>query len=158
MEFYPVTAVGQGQLSVMPMPGKTGSLTEDIQKLKEKGVTHVVSFLESHELEKLGLQDEEKLLEEVGITYLNFPVQDHHTPTDKKKAQAFAHRLFTNLEKGGHLALHCKGGTGRTGTFAGALLKIAGFDEKNIFSLLSEARGKKMPATEEQKLWALSID
>ncbi len=157
MELYSVQKIEQGFLSVMPYPGKNHSLESDIISLKSKGVDVIVSFLQPEELNSLGLEEQENICYDHKILYLNFPIEDSKVPNSVELSREFIFDLLSLLKNGKHLALHCKGGVGRTGTFAGALMKLSGVDPEFIFSILSEARGKKMPATAEQKDWVLSL-
>ena len=155
MEFYPVCKVSEGFLSVLPHPAKEGNLEENIASMKEKGVDVLISFLKYEESYELGLKDQEKHCTNHQVLFLNFPVEDGELPEDKEYAEEFLKDMTSLLKRGKHLALHCKGGRGRTGTFAGALMKISGMDPESIFTTLSEARGAQMPSTDQQKEWAL---
>jgi len=58
---------------------------------------------------------------------------------------------------GKHVAIHCRAGIGRTGIIAGAVLLKTGKTAKEAFALISDARGVRVPDTEEQEKWLGSI-
>lgn len=153
-EFYKVCSLFAGNLYVMPKPGKgDGSVAEDIAALKAEGVDVVVSLLLSDEQLAEGLSTEAELCAASGIDFLNFPIEDHCVPQDREAAMSFVAKLRRSLEDGKNVAIHCRGGVGRTGTLAGALMVSCGYGAEGAFQLLSSVRGKKMPATDAQRAW-----
>ncbi|MCH6258992.1 dual specificity protein phosphatase family protein [Puniceicoccaceae bacterium K14] len=155
-EFFKVCPLLRGNLYVMPKPGKGGgSVAEGIAALKAEGVNLLVSLLQKDEQITEGLEKEAELCSGSDIQYLNFPIEDHHTPNDREAAMKFIEVLKDKLSEGKSIAIHCKGGVGRTGTLAGALMLACNIEPEEVFEKLSAARGKKMPATEEQRAWVI---
>lgn len=140
----------------MPKPGKgDGTVAEDIAALKTEGIHTIVSLLQSEEITLQGLEQEAELCQQSGIEYLNFPIEDHHVPDDREAATEFINSLKGELDEGKNIAIHCRGGVGRTGTLAGALMLACSLDPEEIFETLHKARGKPMPATDAQRAWVL---
>lgn len=155
-EFYKVCPLLKGNLYVMPKPGKgDGSVAEDIAALKAEGIHIVISLLQAEELTTEGLEQEAQLCEQSGLEYLNFPIVDHQVPEDRDAAIGFIHSLKDELSDGKNIAIHCRGGVGRTGTLAAALMLACSLQPEDIFDRLRAARGKPMPATDAQRAWVL---
>ena len=155
-EFYKVCPLLDANLYVMPKPGKGGApVAEDIAALKAEGIHTVVSLLEADELIAEGLEHEAQLCEESNLQYLNFPIEDHQVPDDRDAAMAFIHSLKDELNQGKNIAIHCRGGVGRTGTLAAALMFACDLQPEDIFERLHKARGKPMPTTDAQRAWVL---
>ncbi len=155
-EFYKVCSLLEGSLYVMPKPGKSeGAVVEDIAALRAEGVDVVVSLLQAEEQVAEGLEDEGRLCEQLGMKFLNFPIEDHCVPNDRRAAMLFVESLKDALRGGNNVAIHCRGGVGRTGTLAGALMLACGHESEETFKLLSLARGKQMPATDAQRAWVI---
>lgn len=155
-EFYKVCALLKGNLYVMPKPGKgDGTVADDIAALKAEGIHTVVSLLQPDELIVQGLEHEAELCQQSGLEYLNFPIEDHQVPDDREAAMAFIHSLKDELSEGKNIAIHCRGGVGRTGTLAAALMLACDLKPEELFETLHKARGKPMPATDAQRAWVL---
>lgn len=153
-ELYKVCPLLKGILYVMPKPGKgEGSVGEDLAYLKAEGLDIVVSLLQAEEQVSEGLEREGAVCEQLGLEFLNFPIEDHCVPADRDAAMSFVGSLKDYLGEGKNIAIHCRGGVGRTGTLAGALMLACGHEPEAVFATLSAARGKEMPATDEQRAW-----
>jgi protein-tyrosine phosphatase len=57
------------------------------------------------------------------------------------------------LERGQHVAVHCRQTLGRSGRIAAAVLAHAGIDPELAIEVVSSARGQAVPETPEQRLW-----
>ncbi|MBK1880221.1 protein-tyrosine phosphatase family protein [Pelagicoccus mobilis] len=155
-EFYKVCPLLEGNLYVMPKPGKgDGTVAEDIAALKAEGINIVVSLLQAEELIAQGLEQEAELCAQSDLEYLNFPIADHQVPDDREAAMKFVHSLKKELSKGKNIAIHCRGGVGRTGTLAAALMLACSLQAEDVFDKLHKARGKPMPVTDAQRAWVL---
>ena len=153
-EIYKVCELREGSLFVMPKPGKSGQpVAADLEAVAARGVDVVVSLLQPEEQVREALEDEEGLCEALGMTYLNFPIEDHSVPEDLDATRTFIAALDDLLKDGHRVAIHCKGGVGRTGSIAGALMIACGYEPDAAFETLAAARGKPMPGTAEQRAW-----
>lgn len=153
---YKVIEIGTGILSVMakPVPGEW--IEDEFVGFARLGIDKIVCLLENWEQLELGLGDEAKLCEKNSIEYVSFPIPDRGLPrTDL--ALAIAEELHTEICAGKHVAIHCRAGIGRTGIIAGAVLLKSGKTAKEAFDLISDARGVRVPDTEEQENWLGSI-
>ena len=144
-DFHFVSNIGNGSIWMGPRPLLQNFATWP-KALTEIGVTHVVSLMAQSEVEKYGLQGEGRALNDVGIGFTRFPVDDFKTP-DAAAFPELANKLTDHLERGENLFLHCAGGVGRAGTLASCLLVKNGMTADAAMALVSEKRGKKSPET-----------
>ena len=118
-----------GQLIFTPCPGTKGPRPfEALQTLKDAGASALLTLMPTDEL----LQNEIDLLPEecqmLGIEWFHLPVEDDQAPGEAFKAAWEQHhpRLQQLLIDGKTIAIHCKGGSGRTGLVAAQLLIESG--------------------------------
>lgn len=128
---YSVMPLAQfnGQLIFTPCPGtKDTKSFEALQTLKDAGASVLLTLMPTEEL----LQNEIDLLPEecqmLGIEWFHLPVDDDQAPGEAFKAAWVQHqpRLKQLLIDGKTIAIHCKGGSGRTGLVAAQLLIESG--------------------------------
>ncbi len=104
-------------------------LAADMQALeKEYRVDVLVSLMEDHEYRLYGIPD---LLEkeQIGrIEILRFAIEDMNVPPEAESEEfgAFVRQVIARLERGQNVAVHCRGGMGRTGTVAACVLVALG--------------------------------
>ena len=128
---YSVLPLAQfsGQLIFTPCPGTKGTLAfEALQTLKDAGASALLTLMPTEEL----LQNEIDVLPEecqmLGIEWFHLPVDDDQAPGEAFKNAWEQHhsRLKQLLNEGKTIAIHCKGGSGRTGLIAAQLLIESG--------------------------------
>ena len=101
---------------------------EALQTLQDAGASALLTLMPTEEL----LQNEIDLLPEecqmLGIEWFHLPVEDDQAPGEAFKAAWEQHhpRLKQLLTEGKTIAIHCKGGSGRTGLVAAQLLIESG--------------------------------
>jgi protein-tyrosine phosphatase len=149
---YLVKEFSEGKLSVMAKPVSGEWIDDEFSGLKRLGVNKVVSLLEKDEEREVGLALEMSLCHEHDIEFISFPIPDRGLP-NTPKAIALAEELYSEINKGKHVVIHCRAGIGRTGIIAGAVLVKSGINANEALSLISDARGVKVPDTEEQESW-----
>lgn len=134
--------VAAGVLSLSPLPGAEGA-----QALGRAGVDVVLSLTESSEAPGLAAT-----LQAAGLVQLALPIPDYGVPGAAAApvlAQAMVH-----LQNGAHLALHCRGGCGRSGMIALRLMRMAGEPGDAALQRLRAARPCAIE-TAAQLAWAL---
>ena len=153
---YKVIDIESGVLSVMvkPVPGEY--IEDEFIGFARLGINKIICLLEDWEQKELGLASEEELCKKNGIEYLSFPIPDRGLPSTEL-ALDLAERIFSEICAGKHIAIHCRAGIGRTGIIAGTILLKLGKSSEEAFSLISEARGIRVPDTEEQENWLASL-
>ncbi len=144
---------GTGRIGMTICPGKQGDsimggqwtrdLDCDLSAIRAWGADILVSLMEDHEFELLAVPD---LLQEAsnhGLTSLHLPIQDVSIPDqawiDNWK-QSTGPELRQALLEGKLLALHCRGGLGRTGLVAALLLIDLGCDQQTAIDQVRAAR------------------
>lgn len=105
--------------------GKPESIS-DIKKLQDIGIVAFITLLED--------SDMNQLYEQLGIDYLWLSTEDYRPPTLEAVESAFA--FYMNNKERGAIAIHCKGGRGRTGTLIASLLIKMGKSKKDALELL----------------------
>ncbi|MBD1577678.1 phosphatase [Vibrio sp. S11_S32] len=114
-----------GALILTPCPGtKIVSLIESLQQLKAQGVSAVVTALSIEEMQQKGVDDLSKQVEALGMKWYHAPIEDDQAPDASFMQQwsALSQALHQHIDKGEKVAMHCMGGSGRTGLLAAHFL------------------------------------
>jgi protein-tyrosine phosphatase len=126
-------------------------LHDEIQTLLEEGVTTLVSLVDVPELGYLGLETLPALCQTTGLHHLHYPIPDLSAPAEP--APWIIDTILEKLRDGESVAVHCRGGIGRTGTIAVAVLLRLGFAPRSALAMAAKARGMIVPETPEQIHW-----
>ena len=145
-------------LAIVTRPRGTDWLEVEMQILKHGGIDTLVSLLERHEAEWLGLEDEGAEAAKAGIEFLNFPIPDTQVPTDFYRFRGFVSDLATRLRNGGHIGVHCRGSIGRATVTAACTLIHLGRKPADALTAVEATRGCPVPDTEEQHAWILGYE
>ena len=112
--------LGQGKLAIAPLPGKAGSLAEDVARIEAWGASLVVTLTLSEELEELGVPELPSALMQRGVAWCHWPVRDFDVPDGD--ALCCWPEVFDTikavLRDQGQVLIHCRGGCGRSGMLA----------------------------------------
>lgn len=114
-----------GALLLTPCPGtKDVGLKASLEQLKEQGVEAVVTALDNAELASKNVAELGEVTQQLGMKWFQIEIEDDCAPDDSfaVKWQKASPELHAILAQGGKVALHCMGGSGRTGLFAAHLL------------------------------------
>ena len=131
-----------------PRP-RVETLEEWAHALAEQEITHVVSLIEGEEVSAFDLESEPDHLSKHKIGFTRFPIKDFGTP-DPAAFRGLIDELVDSLKRGERLFLHCNGGIGRAGLTACCLLTSFYCQKVDAFEIVSKARGKPCPETQEQ--------
>ena len=156
--------VGNGGLGITICPGKKGDsfygqtwardLDLDMDAIKAWGATAVVTLIEDHEFETLSVRPLGETVKTRGIDWHHVPIRDLDVPSPAAMARwrALSPRLHQILERGGRVAVHCRGGLGRAGTIAALTLIERG---RSASDAIQEVRAVRRGAVETggQKRW-----
>ncbi|WP_336987855.1 tyrosine-protein phosphatase [Aeromonas hydrophila] len=135
------------RLIFTPCPGtKEASLQASLKTLKEAGAEAVVTMMPDAELSEFKADSLPAECEALDLAWFQLPVEDDCAP-ETPFAEAFANHkadLLARLAAGQTLAIHCRGGSGRTGLMAAILLLEAGYAPTQVKSLVQGLRPKAL--------------
>ena len=125
---------GQGKIGITFCPGKkqpsamTGAwdrdLGLDLDAVHKFGASALVTLIEDHEIDMLGVPDLGTETLSRHMDWLHLPIPDVSVPTQEfeRAWQVHGPGLRARLRDGFNIVVHCKGGLGRAGTIAARLL------------------------------------
>ncbi|MEI8593265.1 cyclin-dependent kinase inhibitor 3 family protein [Photobacterium sp. Hal280] len=122
-------------LVLTPCPGTKGvSLADSLAQLKAQGVRAVVTAINPQEMADKDVADLGQLVAQSGMLWAHTPIEDDAAPDSEFAAhwQAASPQLHKIIAEGGKIALHCMGGSGRTGLLAAHLLLEMGWPLSRI--------------------------
>ncbi len=144
-----------GSVGIAPLPGKSGDLAGDIDKIVLWKAKHVVSLTQKAELPLHSVGEMPSALQEHQIEWWHLPIADFGVP-DAATNQAWTQlstRLHAALDAGENVLLHCMGGKGRSGMIALRLLNERGEDAATALARIRSVRPGAVE-TEAQLEWA----
>lgn len=124
---------GGGLLGLTLCPGKQGpsnfgdpwerDLELDMRAIVDLEATTLVSLMEAHEFPMLNVAGLGDAAEEAGLEWHHLPIRDVNVPDERfERLWTYSgHVLRGKLRAGETIALHCRGGLGRTGMIAARL-------------------------------------
>jgi len=151
---YPIEIHVTGQLFIMPKPSGEW-LADDIAYYRTNGVTDILSLLRPDEIKELELSREALECANAGLSFQNLPIKDRGLPkiSDLKN---LVKTSASEIIAGACIAVHCRAGIGRAGLLTCCILQELGIDAEQSLNLVSEARGVRVPDTNEQKDFILN--
>jgi protein-tyrosine phosphatase len=153
-EIYWIGTKLKVSLAVVSCP-RDGKLKNDLVDMKMGGVETVISMLEPDEAAWLGLADEGRVAEEVGLNFISFPIPDANVPLDPVMFQTFVSDIAQRVMAGENFGVHCRGSIGRSTVTAACVLIQLGFTPHTALATIEAARGCAVPDTLEQERWIL---
>jgi protein-tyrosine phosphatase len=145
----------QAALAVVLCPRGGGRLEDELLRMKQCGITTLVSLLELEEADWLGLAQEGPLAGQVGLQFLSHPIPDVHVPQKTAQFRSFVAGLADRLRAGERIGVHCRGSIGRATVTAACTLMHLGWKARDALIAIEAARGCPVPDTEEQRRWIL---
>lgn len=134
-----------GQLLLTPCPGtQQVALPLVLGQLKLAGAHGVLTLMTDAELARLELGTLGQQIEAAGMRWFQLPIEDDQAPDAAFEAawQQALPALVGLLRDGKHLVIHCKGGSGRTGLVAAALLMSLGQPQQEAMAAIRAHRPK----------------
>jgi protein-tyrosine phosphatase len=143
------------RLAIVLRPSGGEKLREEMLGIKNAGVQTLVSLLEPPEAEMLGLAEEGRIAEEIGLPFLNYPIRDTGVPHDDAHFRAFVSGLADRLRAGESVGVHCRGCIGRATIAAACTLIHIGLKPMDAVVAVEAARGCSVPDNADQLSWIL---
>ena len=116
-------------LMFTPCPGtKDTPINDALQSLHDGGADAIVTLLPDEELAALSIPSLGAEVAKQGLVWFQLPIEDDEEPCDPFK-QAWDNSkadLLHLFNRGKTIAIHCRGGSGRTGLMAAILLLESG--------------------------------
>ena len=145
---YDVLSLEQGAgLIFTPCPGTKGvDVRASVAQLKRAGAQAVISLTPDDEMKRLAVEALPQACAEQGLSWQHLPVEDDAAPAAEfeqrwQEERGSVHRI---LDKGGTVAIHCKGGSGRTGLMAAIILLERGHSQEEVVSMVQGLRPKSL--------------
>lgn len=149
--------LGRGKLAVSARPRGGDWLDDEVKAWRRAGVGHVVSLLTPPEVRELDLDAERTACGQFGIDFTAVPVPDRGVPPSAADFRRIAKALYTMIQHGEGVLVHCRQGIGRASIMAAAILAEAGVDAETALDLVERVRGRPVPDTDEQRTWLVGL-
>jgi protein-tyrosine phosphatase len=140
-------------LAIVLRPRGNDWLEDELLRMRQNGIEGVVSMLEQEEADSLGLCDEAKLAEQIGLAFLSYPIPDRQVPNQINDFNEFVKELANRSRAGERIGIHCRGSIGRASIATACTLIHLGWEPEAALSAIAKARGCPVPDTEEQREW-----
>lgn len=147
----------RGRLAILPRPRGGDGLEGEIRGWRTAGLNAVVSLLADDEVNDLDLAQEPNLCQANDIRFLSHRIVDYGVPDCPENTLDFVKNLEARLAGGENVAVHCRGGIGRSALIAACLLVLAGANPEVAFGKISAARGCSVPETLDQQQWVIKF-
>lgn len=134
-----------GRLMFTPCPGTKGTrISEALTTIESAGAQVLVTLMPDTELAANQADDLPARCAERGIEWLQLPVADEQAPLADFDTAWRRHRdiILARLADGATLAIHCKGGSGRTGLIAARILIELGIPREAAVNQVQALRPK----------------
>ena len=146
--FSPLTiAPNFGTILFTPCPGtQTADLPTSLQQLANAGASAIITLMPAAEMQRNQVTAMPDHCAQLGLQWFHLPIEDDSVPTTEfaHAWQACHEQLHALLKSGKHLAIHCKGGTGRTGLVAAQLLLEMGIGVDEVITMVRSVRPKAL--------------
>ncbi|MFB0980804.1 MAG: tyrosine-protein phosphatase [Alteromonadaceae bacterium] len=133
--FETLTLENGAKLIFTPCPGtKLVGLEASIEQLKAKGTSMLITLMFDEEMATNDLLSLPHLCHQQQVNWLQLPIVDDEAPSELFESQweKYKPTILNELNNKGVVAIHCKGGTGRTGTVIALLLLALGWPVDKI--------------------------
>lgn len=146
------------QLAIVLRPRGDEGLAADLQIARAEGVDVLVSLLTAEDNEDLGLVEEGRTAEQLGIRFFSYPIEDRETPADLAGFRRLVRELRDRVRSGHRIGAHCRGCIGRGTVLLASVMIALGWDAAEALRVIERARGFQVPDTAEQRRWILNFE
>lgn len=142
-------------LSARPRGGDW--LEDEVAAWRRRDIDTVVSLLTEEEERELELRNEALQARSQGVTFVSYPITDRGVPPDTSGLLDLLERIYSDLQAGKNVLVHCRQGIGRTGLVAASLLVRNGMRPESAIEQVSRVRGLAVPETPEQESYIYEV-
>lgn len=153
VRLFRIDSIGKGYLAVTAQPAQNGDAEMSIRDIAMQDIHQVVSLLDTVESRALGLEHEAVLVSGQSMHFVSYPIADMGLPASVGDFARLSLTLFQQIDSGVNTLIHCRGGIGRSGLLAAAVLLHGGRNVQQAFARVSLMRGEVVPETEQQGDW-----
>lgn len=151
MQLHPYSVLSvmdvKGKLILTPCPGtQNSSVAAALDTLKEAGATALLTLMPTEELMDHAVEKLPEYCQSRGIQWFHLPIEDDQAPGELfQVAWAANHQQIKQLlVQGETIAIHCKGGSGRTGLIAAQLLIECGVEFQDALNKVQALRPRAL--------------
>jgi protein-tyrosine phosphatase len=145
------------RLAFVLRPRGGEGLQADLEEARAEGVDVLVSMLTSQDNEELGLSEEGRIAEQLGMRFVSYPILDRCTPSDISSFRRLVTDLRDRVRGGMRVGAHCRGCIGRATVLLASVMIALGWRADQALRLIEQARGFPVPDTPEQLEWILNF-
>lgn len=151
-----------GLIGITFCPGKCGhslagaswqrDLGTDLDVIARWRAAAVVTLIEDHEFDMLGVTQLGSQVQARGIAWHHMPIVDVRPPDARFEAawRTNGPNLLAILRGGARVLVHCRGGLGRAGTVAARLLVELGVSPSQAIERVRQARPRAIETAEQE--------
>ncbi|MBD1391226.1 tyrosine-protein phosphatase [Neiella sp. HB171785] len=152
MSTHPYQTLTFNQLTLLftPCPGtKDQSLSDSLQTLKDAGAEVLITMMPAEEMVKNEVTAIPELCQQLAVDWYHFPVEDDCAPEEDFEAAWTRDKtaVIAAAKANKTFAVHCKGGTGRTGLMIALILAELGLGYDEIIERVQAVKVKSLTLT-----------
>jgi len=132
-----------GRLIFTPCPGtKEASLSDSISTLKQAGVNMLITLMDDKEMQENNALSLPVECSKQGLDWIQLPIPDNAPPSKVFEEQWHKQieNILNSLNSNGSIAVHCKGGSGRTGLTIALILAAYGWPTDKVIKEVQKIR------------------
>lgn len=151
---------GLGMLGLTLCPGKKDpghgwgrDLDADLASVARWRAGTVLTLIEDHEFRLLKVEAMEHTVRQLGMDWMHLPIRDVDVPDHRFESewQSAGPSLHARLEGGERVAIHCRGGIGRTGLVAALILVERGWSGEAAIRHIRAARPRAIETRAQER-------
>ena len=150
-----------GTLIFTPCPGTKGTgLRASLAQLAQAGAKGVITLMPDDEMVHNEVTELPQACSEIGLQWFHFPIEDNASPGEafQRAWEKNKERVFGILNQKGASAIHCKGGSGRTGLMAAIILLERGMPYEQAVAQVKSLRPNALQLTAHTDYLAQNYD
>jgi protein-tyrosine phosphatase len=145
------------RLAIVLRPRGGDGLQADLAEARGEGIDVLVSMLTAEDNEELGLTEEGRIAQQLGMRFISYPILDRCTPPDLASFRRLVIDLRDAVRAGKSVGAHCRGCIGRANVLLASVMIALGWRADQALHLIERARGFPVPDTQEQLQWILNF-